>query len=74
MVIPKISQNQQLDINLVKPISNTELLTGGQKIDSYVSFTIHKTELQIQLSSATMSVLTFYPYQIHILSFFISFY
>lgn len=37
MVIPKTSQNQQLDANLVKPISNTELLTGGQKTDSYVN-------------------------------------
>ena len=37
MVISKTSQNQQLDTNLIKPISNTELLTGGQKTDSYVN-------------------------------------
>ena len=37
MVISKTSQNQQLDTNLAKPISNTELLTGGQKTDSYVN-------------------------------------
>lgn len=37
MVISKTSQNQQLDTNLAKSISNTELLTGGQKTDSYVN-------------------------------------
>lgn len=37
MEIPKTSQNQQLDANLAKSISNIELLVCGQKTDSYAN-------------------------------------
>ena len=37
METPKTSQNQQLDTNLAKSISNIELLVCGQKTDSYAN-------------------------------------
>ena len=40
MVISKTSQNQQVEPHLVKDISNTELLTGGQKMNHFTNMTI----------------------------------